>query len=100
MDESNYRHFFLFVFYVAAYACWVDINAAPMLFTNIAQQIGGSITLDFCWKAYKVYLASIYHLWRNVGWMIVNRKWVPLLTGVEGLGLEGISVHWYSVTVL
>ncbi|OAD06336.1 hypothetical protein MUCCIDRAFT_155297 [Mucor lusitanicus CBS 277.49] len=32
--------------------------------------------------------------------MIVNRKWVPLLTGVEGLGLEGISVHWYSVTVL
>ncbi|GAN04019.1 protein S-acyltransferase 16-like [Mucor ambiguus] len=76
------------------------INTAPMLLRNIAQQIGGGITLDFCWKAYKVYLASIYHLWKNVGWMVINRKWIPLLTGVEGLGLSGISFHWYSVTVL
>ncbi|KAK4511129.1 uncharacterized protein ATC70_012340 [Mucor velutinosus] len=71
-----------------------------MLLTKITQQIGGSITLDFCWKAYKVYLASIYYLWKNVGWMMINRKWIPLSTGVEGLGLEGISFHWYTVAVL
>ncbi|KAL9540914.1 hypothetical protein MBANPS3_009422 [Mucor bainieri] len=100
VDDGNYKHFFLFVFYVAVYACWVEINTAPMLLSNITQQIGGRITLDFCWKAYKVYLASIYHLWRNVGWMVINRQWRPLLTGVEGLGLSGISFHWYSITVL
>ncbi|CAO0790568.1 unnamed protein product [Mucor circinelloides] len=100
VDESNYRYFFMFVLYVAMYACWVEFHTAPMLLENIKQQIGGNITLGFCWKAYKVYLSSIYHLWKNVGWMIMHRKRIPFLTGVQGLGLEGISFHWYSITVL
>ncbi|KAI8642612.1 DHHC palmitoyltransferase-domain-containing protein [Parasitella parasitica] len=100
VDESNYKYFFMFVFYVAAYALWVEINVIPLLFKNIAQQNGGSITWAICWRAYKIYLACIYYFWKNIAFMIINRKWIPILTGLQNSGFGGITFHWYSVAAL
>ncbi|KAI9253348.1 DHHC palmitoyltransferase-domain-containing protein [Helicostylum pulchrum] len=100
VDQDNYKLFFLFVFYIALYALFVEFTLVPILLKEIKAKIG-NITLSFCWKVYKIYLASVYHLWKNTFLMIWQRKWIPLFTGVQGLtGLDHISSHWYVVTLL
>ncbi|RCH80438.1 hypothetical protein CU098_002309, partial [Rhizopus stolonifer] len=101
VDQGNYKQFFLFVFYVAAYALWVEFNTLPILLNMVKDRIpGGRFTWSFCFKVYKTYLSSIYYFWRNIVMMVWYRTWIPLLSGVEGLGLDDISPHWYSVCAL
>ncbi|KAI8970051.1 hypothetical protein BDF20DRAFT_101637 [Mycotypha africana] len=98
VEDTNYKFFSLFIFYVACYAVWVFISTAPLLL-NIVRERAGGVTLQFCWKVYKIYLASIFFVWKNIYIMIKNRKWMSLFEGVPSLGLQ-LSFHWYSVLIL
>lgn len=99
VDQGNYKYFFLFVLYVALYAVWGGFHVVRVLLKAIKYRIG-DITFDFYWKLYKVYLASIFHLWKNIASMFCYRRWIPLFTGVPSLGLDGISLQWYILSLL
>ncbi|OBZ85036.1 Palmitoyltransferase ZDHHC2, partial [Choanephora cucurbitarum] len=101
VDQSNYKQFFLFVFYVALYSLHVEFTLLPYLLKLITTKMpDGKLTLGFAFKIYKIYLSSIYHFWRNALLILQHQKWIPLFTGVQGLGLEGVSLHWYIVCFL
>ncbi|CAO3652255.1 unnamed protein product [Mucor hiemalis] len=98
-DKDNYRAFFLFVLYVALYCLFVEYTMLPLLWKTIKREVG-MITLVFCWKVYKVYIASIYHFWKNALSIVWSKSWIPLLSGVPSIGLESISFHWFILAVL
>jgi hypothetical protein len=99
VDQDNYKLFFLFVLYVALYSLFVVFTLTPKLLKAIKAEIG-DITLSFCWRLYSVYITSIYFLWKNVSLIIWHRRWISLFSGVQGLGLDNISLHWYIITAL
>ncbi|KAI8335293.1 DHHC palmitoyltransferase-domain-containing protein [Choanephora cucurbitarum] len=101
VDQSNYKQFFLFVFYVALYSLHVEFTLLPYLLKLITTKMpNGKLTLGFAFKIYKIYLSSIYHFWRNALLILQQQKWITLFTGVQGLGLEEVSLHWYIVCFL
>jgi hypothetical protein len=90
VNYGNYKHFFLFVMYVALYCIWTLSTMIPLLYNSIKRSVG-PITLAFCWKAYKFYLSCIFYVWWNIAQSVRYRKWIPLLTGVEPLVIVNIE---------
>ncbi|KAI7906625.1 DHHC palmitoyltransferase-domain-containing protein [Cokeromyces recurvatus] len=101
VDDSNYKYFFLFVFYVACYCLWIEFDIIPKIVYAIRTEYKKDImTLKFCWELYKLYLSCIYHVWKNIILMIWYKEWIPLFHGVQGLHLTNINLHWYILTAL
>ncbi|KAI9492220.1 DHHC palmitoyltransferase-domain-containing protein [Zychaea mexicana] len=100
VGQNNHKLFYLFLIYTTTYACWMmSVIWSPLTHAISANQ---PITLRLCWKAYKLYLYTLFRIGMNIYHIGRYRCWIPLFTGVTDYWSEyaWIDIHWVIMLVL